>query len=60
MPDTMPSELAKEVAALRDLAIKSRDPLIVAKAVAAYDQGVQQLILARLGADERLVEVFAL
>jgi SAM-dependent methyltransferase len=52
-------QLVKQVAALRELAVKSIDPLIVAKAVAASDQGVQQLILARLGAGERLVEVFA-
>jgi len=65
MPDAKLSEqldeqVAKEVAALRDVAVKSIDPLIVAKAVSASDQGVQQLILARLGAGERLVEVFAL
>jgi hypothetical protein len=65
MPDAKLSEqleeqFANEVATLRDLAVKSSDPLLVAKAVAASDAGVQQLILARLGAGERLVEVFAL
>lgn len=61
--DTQPGfegRLAKQVAALRESAVKSTDPLIVAKAVAASDQGVQQLILARLGAGERLAEVFAM
>lgn len=53
-------QFAKDVALLRDLAVKSSDPLIVAKAVAASDRAVQQLILARLGSGERLVEVFAL
>jgi hypothetical protein len=53
-------QLAKEVATLRELAVKSSDPLVVSKAVAASDRGVQDLILARLGAGERLVEVFAL
>lgn len=53
-------QLANEVAILRELAVKSIDPLIVAKAVAASDKGVQQLILAKLGAGERLVEVLAL
>jgi hypothetical protein len=52
-------QLENEVARLRDLAIKSIDPLIVAKAVAASDPNVQRRILARLTAGERLVEVFA-
>jgi hypothetical protein len=65
MPDAKPPEkleeqLANEIATLRDLAAKSSDPLIVAKAVAAFDTGVQQLILARLSAGEHLVEVFVL
>jgi hypothetical protein len=64
MPDKTPGEqyekqLENEVARLRDLAIKSTDPLIVAKAIAASDSNVQRLILARLHAGERLVEVFA-
>ena len=64
MDDSTQSELeeqlAKEVATLRDLAVKSSDPLIVAKAIAASNEGIQQLILTRLDAGERLVEVFAL
>jgi len=64
MPDKKPSgqledELENEVARLRDLAIKSTDPLVVAKAVAASDASMQRIILKRLGAGERLVEVFA-
>lgn len=63
MADTKQSgfeeSLAKQVAAFRDVAVKSSDPLVVGKAVAASDQGVQQLILARLDAGERLAEVFA-
>jgi hypothetical protein len=58
--DKIDAQLANEIAILRDLAIKSSDPLIIAKAVAASDKAVQQLLLARLGAGERLVEVFAL
>jgi hypothetical protein len=52
--------LAHEVALLRDLAVKSTDPLITAKATAASDPGIQQALLARLDAGERLVEVFTL
>jgi hypothetical protein len=58
-PDSLDEQLAKEVAALRDLAVKSTDPLIVAKAVAVSDEGVQHAILTRLHAMEQLVEVFA-
>jgi hypothetical protein len=58
-PEQLEEELANEVATLRDLAVKSSDPLIVAKAIAASDRGVQQLIVARLDAGERLIEVFA-
>jgi hypothetical protein len=46
-----------EVARLRDLAIRSIDPLVVAKAIAASDSQVQQLILKRSNAGEQLVEV---
>jgi hypothetical protein len=62
MSEYPPSEeqLASEVAALREMAVKSNDPLIVAKAIAASDPGVQQVLLARLAAGERLVEVFVL
>jgi hypothetical protein len=58
-PNKLGEQLAKEVAALRDLAIKSTDPLIVAKAVAVSDEGVQHAIRTRLQAAEQLVEVFA-
>lgn len=58
--EQLKKELANEVGKLRDLAVTSSDPLIVAKAVAASDSGVQQLIIARLIAGERLVEVFVL
>ncbi|MEA2920919.1 MAG: hypothetical protein QOF07_882 [Bradyrhizobium sp.] len=58
-PEQLKEQLTNEVATLRDLAVKSSDPLIVAKAIAASDGGVQGLILARLSAGERLVEVFA-
>lgn len=57
--EQLEEQLTNEVSRLRDLAIKSTDPLIVAKAVAASDPNVQRLILARLQAGERLVEVFA-
>ncbi len=53
------TELEHEVARLRDAALKSTDPLLVAKSVAASDSDVQELILARLSAGERLAEVFA-
>jgi len=53
-------QLAKEVAALRESAVQSTDPLLVAKAIATSNPGVQQLILERFGANERLVEVLVL
>lgn len=60
MPDQkVRQQLEEEVARLRDLAIRSIDPLIVAKAIAASDPGVQQLILKRLEKGEQLVEVFS-
>lgn len=57
--EQLEEHLQNEVARLRDLSIKSTDPLIVAKAVAASDPNVQRLLLARLTAGERLAEVFA-
>jgi hypothetical protein len=57
--DQLEDQFANEVGTLRNLAVKSSDPLVVAKAVAASDEAVRQLILARLRASERLVEVFA-
>jgi hypothetical protein len=59
-PEQLQEQLTNEVATLRDLAVKSSDPLIVAKAIAASNEGVQQLLLAKFGAGDRLVEVFAL
>jgi hypothetical protein len=58
-PEQLQQEVEHEVAKLRELAIKSTDPLIVAKAIAASDSAVQELILRKLSAGERLVEVFA-
>lgn len=52
--------LTNEVAVLRDQAARSSDPIVVAKAIAASDEGVQQLLVERLCAGERLAEVFAL
>ena len=65
MPDDKVSEqvrkqFAAEVAALRDMSATSSDPLIVAKAIAGSDGGVQEVVLARLDAGEKLAEVFAL
>jgi hypothetical protein len=53
-------QLANEIGRLRDIAVRSSDPLVVAKAIAVSNGGVQELILARLRAGERLVEVFVL
>lgn len=58
--DQLEQHLSNEIGRLRDLAVKSTDPLVVAKAIAVSDEGVQQLVLGRLRARERLVEVFAL
>jgi hypothetical protein len=58
--DQCEQELANEIGRLRDIAVKSSDPLVVAKAIAVSHGGVQELILTRLRAGERLVEVFAL
>jgi hypothetical protein len=52
-------QLKNEVARLRDLAMRSIDPLIVGKSVAASDRGVHELILKRLAGGERLMEVIA-
>ena len=65
MPKTQPpknlvDELANETGRLRDMAIKSSDPLVVAKAVAISNEGVQQALLERLQGGDRLLEVFAL
>jgi hypothetical protein len=59
-PEKLKEQFANEVAILRDLAVKSSDPLVVAKAVAVSDKGVQDLIIGKLAAGERLVEVFTL
>jgi hypothetical protein len=58
-PEEIQAQFMVEVAALRDQSAKSTDPLLVAKATAAADLGMQQVVLSRLGSGERLVEVFA-
>ena len=58
-PEGILAQFTVEVAALRDQSAKSTDPLLVAKAIAAGDLGMQQVVLSRLGSGERLVEVFA-
>ena len=59
-PEDIQAQFALEVATLRNQSAKSTDPLLVAKAIAASDLCMQELILSRLGSGERLVEVFAL
>src|ERR1700733_6002587 len=59
-PEEILAQFTVEVAELRDQSAKSTDPLLVAKAIAASDLCMQELILSRLGSGERLVEVFAL
>lgn len=59
-PEEIQAQFALEVATLRNQSAKSTDPLLVAKAIAASDLCMQELILSRLGSGERLVEVFAL
>jgi hypothetical protein len=51
--------LENEVAEMRRLSLKSTDPFLVAKGVAASDPNVQQLLMGRLSSGERLVEVVA-
>jgi hypothetical protein len=58
--EELQQQLANEVSRLRDLAVRSTDALVVAKAIAASDKGVQHLLLEKLASGERLVEVFAL
>lgn len=53
------SQLSNEIERLRALAIRSTDPLIVAKAVAVSDMDVRGLLLRRLYEGQRLVEVVA-
>ena len=59
-PEEIEAQFIAEVAVLREQAAKSTDPLLVAKAIAAGDLCMQQVILSRLGSGERLVEVFAM
>jgi hypothetical protein len=59
-PEEIEAQFMAEVAVLREQAAKSTDPLLVAKAIAAGDLCMQQVILSRLGSGERLVEVFAM
>lgn len=51
--------LENEVAAMRRLSLKSTDPFVVAKGVAASDPNVQQLLAAWLARGERLAEVIS-
>jgi hypothetical protein len=51
--------LESEAAEMRRLSLKSTDPFLVAKGVAASDPNVQQLLLGWLTRGERLVEVVA-
>ena len=59
-PEEILAQFTVEVAALRDQSSKSTDPLLVAKAIATGDLGMQEVVLSKLSAGERLVEVFAL
>ena len=59
-PENLREQLAAEVNDLRELAITSSDPLVVSKAIAVSDRGVQYALLTRLSAGERLAEVLAL
>ena len=60
IPEEILAQFTVEVSALRDQSAKSTDPLLVAKAIAAGDLGMQEVVLSKLSAGERLVEVFAL
>lgn len=57
LPSPHAEQLAREIDALRDAAVKSQDPLLVAKAVAISDKNVQDLIRHRLHGGEQLVEI---
>jgi len=48
-----------EVSRLRELALRSTDPLVVAKALAVSEDNVQQLMLQRLTKTQQLAEVIA-
>ncbi|MDX2394877.1 MULTISPECIES: hypothetical protein [unclassified Streptomyces] len=60
IPESLREQLVAEVQSLRDLAVTSSDPLVVAKAVAVSHKGIQQALLTRLAAGEQLAEVVAL
>jgi hypothetical protein len=60
IPESIREQLVAEVQSLRDLAVTSSDPLVVAKAVAVSHKGIQQALLTRLAAGEQLAEVVAL
>jgi hypothetical protein len=60
IPETLREQLAAEVNHLRELAVTSSDPLVVSKAVAVSDRGVQAQLLTRLAASEQLAEVLTL
>jgi len=60
MADKYEDQLRDEVARLNSLALRSIDPYIVVKSVAASDPNVQELLLKRLENGERLAEVVAM
>lgn len=53
------SLLQTEVAQMQRLSLKSTDPFVVAKGVAASNPDVQQLLMGWLSREQRLVEVVA-
>ena len=52
-PEEILAQFTVEVAALRDQSARSTDPLLVAKAIAAGDLGMQEVVLSKLSAGER-------
>jgi len=60
IPETLRDQFGAEVSSLRERAITSCDPLVVSKAIAVSDRGVQYALLTRLSRGEQLVEVYTL
>lgn len=60
IPEAMRDQLGVQVNNLRELAITSSDPLVVSKAIAVSDKGVQYALLTRLATGEQLAEVLTL
>jgi hypothetical protein len=52
-------QLDSEIARLQELALRSSDPLIIAKAIAAKNSDVRQLMISKLEDGQSLVEVIA-